>query len=89
MRRPVLAALGALLIAGAPAGATEREYIYGAELMSAKERDAYRRGLAESQDDQARQRHRERHRERLQVRAQRRGMQLDDKGIVRREGNKP
>ena len=36
--------LAAVLASIIPAAAEEREYIYGAELMSPKERDAYRQG---------------------------------------------
>lgn len=62
-----------------------REYIYGAELMSPAERDAYRRDLKKSADDKARSQYRERHRESLQKRAQQRGVQLDERGILRRD----
>lgn len=78
--------LGALLaVAGSPLAATEREYIYGAELMSAQEREAYRRALQAAPNDAARDDYRRRHRERLQERARARGATLDEKGIVRRE----
>jgi hypothetical protein len=78
--------LAAALASAVPATAEEREYIYGAELMSASEREAYRRGLTSASGEEARGQYRQRHRERLQKRAQQRGVQLDEKGIVRRGG---
>ncbi len=66
--------------------ADKREYIYGAELMSAPERDAYRRGLGQAQSEEARAEHRKRHRQRLQKRAQQRGVPLDEQGVVRQQG---
>ena len=66
-----------------PVVAEEREYIYGAELMTPKERDTYRRNLQQAPNDEARGGYRQRHRERIQKRAKQRGKQLDDKGIVR------
>ena len=71
-----------------PAKAEEapREYIYGAELMTPKERDAYRQGLQQAPTDEARGQYRQRHRQQLQKRAQQRGKQLDEKGIVRDPG---
>lgn len=77
----------ALLIANPQAMAEEREYIYGAELMSPKERDTYRQGLQSASSDEAKEQYRQRHRERLQKRAQQRGMQFGEKGIIRREGS--
>jgi hypothetical protein len=66
--------------------AEKREYIYGAELMSAPERDAYRRGLGQAQSEEARAEHRKRHRQRLQKRAQQRGVPLDEQGVVLQQG---
>lgn len=92
LRRPSLAlATAAILVAilGAqPVGAEDvpREYIYGAELMTPKERDAYRQGLQQAPTDDARGEYRQRHRQQLQKRAQQRGKQLDEKGIVRGQG---
>lgn len=86
MRRLLIASLVALLTGAAPVAAEEREYIYGAELMSPKERDAYRQGLQSASDEETKGQYRQRHRERLQKRAQQRGVQLDEKGIVRRQG---
>lgn len=68
------------------AGPAGREYIYGAELMTPQERDAYRAGIERAGDDAARGQYRQRHRERLQQRAGERGVELDGKGIVRRRG---
>ena len=85
MRNLLASVALALLLVAATANADEREYIYGAELMSPKERDAYRRGLKDAPGDEARGQYRQRHRERLQQRAQQRGVQLDEKGIVRQE----
>ncbi len=81
-----LAASLALAAAHGAALAAEREYIYGAELMTPQERDAYRAGIGRAGDDAARGQYRQRHRERLQKRAGQRGVELDGKGIVRRRG---
>lgn len=69
-----------------PVVAEEREYIYGAELMTPKERNAYRRSLQQAPNDEARGGYRQQHRERIQNRAKQGGKQLDDKGIVRGHG---
>ena len=92
MRRSslTLAAAAILLsmLGAQPAHAEEapREYIYGAELMTPQERDAYRQGLQQAPTDEARGQYRHRHRQQLQKRAQQRGKQLDEKGIVRGQG---
>lgn len=78
--------LSVLLFASLPTSAEEREYIYGAELMTPKERDAYRQSLQQAPTDEARGEYRQRHRQQLQKRAQQRGKQLDEKGIVRGQG---
>lgn len=57
-----------------PAGA--RELIYGSELLSAAEREQFRRELAAAPDAAAEGQVRERHRERVRQRAQQRGVQL-------------
>lgn len=82
------AAVAASILGASPAIAEEvpREYIYGAELMTPKERDAYRQGLQKAQTDEARGEYRQRHRQQLQKRAQQHGKQLDEKGIVRGQG---
>ena len=91
-RRPslTLAAAAILLsmLGAQPASAEEvpREYIYGAELMTPQERDAYRQGLQQAPTDEARGQYRHRHRQQLQKRAQQRGKHLDEKGIVRGQG---
>lgn len=84
-----LAVCLSLIVAPAVAAdaADKREYIYGAELMSAQERDAYRRRLSEAQSEEARAEHRKRHRQRLQKRADQRGMPLDEQGVVQRRGS--
>jgi hypothetical protein len=63
---------------------SSRELIYGAELMSAAEREAYRREVAAAgEGGQARVR--EQHRQRLRARAKERGVELTEpSGIVRR-----
>lgn len=70
-----------------PVVAEERQYIYGAELMTPKERDTYRRSLQQAPNDEARDGYRQQHRERIQKRARQRGKQLDEKGIVRGQGS--
>ena len=85
MRRILIFMLAAVLGNAIPAAAEEREYIYGAELMSPRERDAYRQGLQSASGEESKGQYRQRHRDRLQKRAQQRGVQLDEKGIVRRE----
>jgi mono/diheme cytochrome c family protein len=61
-----------------------RELIYGAELMSAAEREQYRRDIAAAgEDGQARVR--EQHRQRIRARARQRGVELaEPAGIVRK-----
>lgn len=66
--------------------AQQREYIYGAELMTAQEREAYRRRLSEAPTEEARAEHRKQHRQRLHKRAQQRGVPLDEQGVVRQQG---
>lgn len=85
--RPAFLIAAVLCLASSVGFAEEREYIYGAELMTPKERDAYRQSLQQAPSDEARSDYRQRHRERLQKRAQQRGKQLDEKGIVRGEGS--
>ena len=85
MRRVPIFMLAAVLASVIPAASEEREYIYGAELMSPRERDAYRQGLQSASGEESKGQYRQRHRDRLQKRAQQRGVQLDEKGIVRRE----
>ena len=65
--------------------ATARELIYGAELMSAKEREQYRRQAAAARDEAARSQLREQHRRRIRERARERGVRLaEPAGIVAR-----
>jgi hypothetical protein len=68
-----------------PAAAEEREYIYGAELMTAAERQAYRRAHESQRDESARAQYERQHRERLQMRARRQGVELrEPDGVVSR-----
>lgn len=60
----------------------QREYIYGAELMSPAERERYRKDVAGARGADAQDRVRAQHRERIQQRARARGVTLDDKGVV-------
>ncbi|KPK05682.1 MAG: hypothetical protein AMJ64_11125 [Betaproteobacteria bacterium SG8_39] len=64
------------------------EYIYGAELMSAQERDAYRRELSRAQTEPERKQIRERQRKRLHRRAREREVTLDDAGVVQQRGRR-
>lgn len=60
-----------------------RELIYGAELMSAAEREQYRREAAAAGGAAAADRFRERHRQRMRERARERGVRLaEPAGIV-------
>ncbi len=86
MRHLISIALVALLLAISQANAAEREFIYGAELMSPKERETYRQRLKSLPDHEARGQYRQRHRERLQKRAQQRGVQFDERGVVQSAG---
>jgi len=83
----VRAALIALLLAALPAAAQEakREYIYGGELMSGKERERYRADVGAAKDEEKQQRVRAQHRERMQKRARDRGVTLDDQGVVKKK----
>ncbi len=76
-------ALAALLVALAPATAQEakREYIYGGELMTPREREQYRKDVAGAKDPKQ---VRERHRQRLRERAGKRGVELNEEGVVRK-----
>lgn len=66
-----------------PTGA--RELIYGGELLSAAEREAYRRELAAAPDAAAEGQVRRQHRERVRQRAHQRGVELSEpSGTLRR-----
>jgi hypothetical protein len=79
-------ALVLLLWAGLAGAEEARELIYGAELMSKKEREAYRRDLAGAKGEE-KTRLREQHRERLRERARGRGVELaEPDGVVKRKG---
>lgn len=84
----VRSALLALLLAVLPAAAQEppkREYIYGGELMSGKERERYRAEMGAAKDGDTQQRVRAQHRERMQKRARDRGVALDEQGVVKKK----
>lgn len=85
----LLAATGGVARSDSSSEPVERryEYIYGAELMSPQERDAYRRELTSAQNEPERVQVRERQRKRLHGRASERGVRLDDAGVVRRQGS--
>jgi hypothetical protein len=73
------------LLAPGPIRADEppqREYIYGAELMSPAERERYRKDFAGAKGAEAQDRVRGQHRERMQQRARARGVTLDAQGVV-------
>jgi hypothetical protein len=75
---------------GACAAAAEpREFIYGAQLMSAEERAAYRRSLAGAKGAAQKARLREQHRERMRERARGRDAELTEPdGVVKRKGRR-
>ncbi|HWA39326.1 MAG TPA: hypothetical protein VG873_15825 [Burkholderiales bacterium] len=81
--RHSIAALLLCVAVSAHAQPQEREYIYGAELMTPEEREQYRKDAQAAKDDAARTGLRERHRTRLRERARQRGVQLrEPHGIV-------
>jgi hypothetical protein len=64
---------------------SRRELIYGAELMSEQELDAYRDGLSAAASAEAQSRIRTQHRQRIRERARARGVELAEPfGTVRR-----
>jgi hypothetical protein len=64
---------------------SRRELIYGAELMSEPELDAYRHGIAAAASAEAQSRIRAQHRQRIRERALARGVELAEPfGTVRR-----
>lgn len=68
-----------------PMSGTRRELIYGAELMSVRERDEYRASIAGAKSAEEASRIRARHRERIRERARTRGAELAEPfGTVRR-----
>jgi hypothetical protein len=79
--------LFALALAALPAAAQEpkREYIYGGELMTGKERDRYRAEMGAAKDEEKQKRVRAQHRERMQKRARERGVTLDEQGVVKKK----
>jgi hypothetical protein len=84
-------AIAALLLCAVSAHAQpqQREYIYGAELMTPEEREQYRKDAQAAKDDRAKAGLRERHRVRLRERARERGVQLrEPHGIVAQPAQK-
>jgi hypothetical protein len=77
----------ALLFAAGAAAAQEprREYIYGGELMTGRERDRYRAEMGAAKDAEKQKRVRAQHRERMQKRARHRGVTLDEQGVVQKK----
>lgn len=70
---------------GLPPSGARRELIYGAELMSEREREDYRARLGAAPSAEAQARIRTEHRERIRERARARGAQLSEPlGTVRR-----
>jgi hypothetical protein len=65
-----------------------RELIYGAELMTSREREAYRKEVEKAGTGEEQAKVRERHRERLRERARTRGARLAEPDGVLREGGK-
>lgn len=66
-----------------------RELIYGAQIMSAQERQEYRRGLAAAKSGQERAQLRAQHRERIRERAKAQGTELEEPhGIARKKGKR-
>ncbi len=85
LRTALAAALLLALAASASAREPEREVIYGAELMTSEEREAYRRQLERAKTPDAEIQVRTRHRERIQRRARERGQTLDNKGLLEKK----
>ena len=75
-----------LLWAWSASAAEPRELIYGAELMSAQERETYRRSLAGAKKPPEQAGVRAQHRERIRERARQRGVELvEPEGVVKRK----
>lgn len=65
--------------------AEARELIYGSQLMSAEEREQYRRDMRAVDEPAAQAKVRAQNRERMRQRARQRGVQLSDpEGVVRK-----
>lgn len=66
--------------------ASERELIFGSELMTDAELDRYRAEVSKLAAERERTQYRERHRQRLRERARARGVELEEPaGVVRRK----
>lgn len=76
--------------AASPGGApiTKREYIYGAELMTGRERERYRERVRGAQAGGTEQAVREEHRTQIRERARKRGVQLEEPAGVVIRGDK-
>ncbi len=85
-----LALAGGLVVFMPVAQAETRrhELIYGAELMTPVEREAYRRAHESLSDESARRRYERQHRERLQLRARRQGVELREPDGVLARGDR-
>lgn len=82
MKHALLLAALLLFAAAAPAQEVKRELIYGAEMMTRDEREAYRQSLQRAKGEEEAKKVRERHREQMQRRARARGVKLDDTGLL-------
>lgn len=85
LRTALAAALMLALATGAGAREPVREVLYGAELMTSEEREAFRRELQGAKTPDAEIQVRTRHRERIQRRAKERGVTLDEKGLLEKK----
>ena len=83
-----LAGAGACVAAettGAGSAGPQREYIYGAELMTPQERERYRTRLRKAQGEGREDAEREGHRRQIRERARKRGVTLEEPaGVLRR-----
>lgn len=84
----IVAALAGMLMLVAYAHAADaekpHEYIYGAELMTPAEREAYRKEMSRDTEAAKKAQTRERHRARMRLRAGQRGVDLvEPEGIVK------
>jgi hypothetical protein len=68
---------------------SERELIYGSELMNDNELDRYRADMQKLPNAASKDRYRERHREQLRERARGRGVVIDEPaGVIQRKERK-
>jgi len=85
MNRGVLAAALLLAAAGAAAQDTQRELIYGAEMMTRSEREDYRYRVQRATTEDEGKKVRERHRDQMQRRARARGATLGEDGVLEKK----